>query len=58
MAKKPTRSNKTTMDPMAIDKTGYNPPPVAKVDRPAPSPPSPPPPRPLWPAPPGLKERT
>lgn len=55
MASKPTRSNETTRDPMAIDEAGYNPPPVAKVDRPDPSPPSPLPRRPLSPAPSGPK---
>jgi len=57
MASKPTRSFGTAMDTTAIDKAGYNPPPVARVDRPDPSPPSPPPPRPMSPAPPEPKDR-
>ena len=53
MVSKLTRSGETTTDLMAIDKAGYNPPPVARVHRPNPSPPSPP----LSPTPSGPKER-
>lgn len=58
MASKPTRSTESTMDPMALDEAGYNPPPVARVDRPDPSPPAPRPSRPLSPTPSGSKRRT
>jgi len=38
MASKATRSMEATINRLALDKAGYNPPPVASVDRPRPSP--------------------
>ena len=55
MASEPTDSGAPAREPVVIER-GYNPPPVAKVDRPAPSPSPPPAPRPSSPAPPATSE--
>ena len=56
MASEPTDSGAPARQPVVIEKHGYNPPPVAKVDRPPPSPPPPPASRPSSPAPPATSE--
>ena len=57
MASRRTGFGETKMDPMKVDKAGYNPPPVAKVDRPNPTPPAPRP-RPPSSAPSAARGRT
>ena len=49
MGSEPTDPRTGAREPMEIEERGYNPPPVAKVERPAPPPPAPPAPRPWSP---------